>query len=283
MPSTVWVDSSKVAPQREKTPSIPIEWLNPDCDGDGTVEKWEKDVFKHIQAADEDKSGSISAQELFKVIRGANEAEKAKRQYRNLFGGAVIVIFMLVGSMLAVSIAAGEMVKETHVKSATLDDGANNVLKTAPAIEKLPLFAAPVLPLSQLAEIKTLQATIGSSAVKDIYMVTHVSWHSSTRVAFSLAKQSHTLKVWDGDAFVEDASANRIGSVCLADVTCSALIVDSAEESETLMGYATGNLTEAGIPIPGSWDGRRRLVDQGRKLWQIDEHGRALWGGGARC
>lgn len=99
---------------------------------------------------------------------GANEAEKAKRQYRNLFGGAVIVIFMLVGSMLAVSIAAGEMVKETHVKSATLDDGANNVLKTAPAIEKLPLFAAPVLPLSQLAEIKTLQATIGSSAVKDI-------------------------------------------------------------------------------------------------------------------
>ena len=43
---------------------LAIASLDPDTDGDGRVEKWEAEVFKRIQLADEDKSGSISVKEV---------------------------------------------------------------------------------------------------------------------------------------------------------------------------------------------------------------------------
>ena len=43
---------------------IPIAALDPDTDGDGKIEPWEKEVFTRIQDADEDKSGTISVKEV---------------------------------------------------------------------------------------------------------------------------------------------------------------------------------------------------------------------------
>ena len=121
---------------------IPISTLNPDSDGDGKVESWEVDVFKRIQDADADKSGSISVKEcvclgcqltprrslgrcaegtcvrtgrLFGVIKGAAESDRQKRLFRRLFVVAVVIIVALIGAMLGMGIVAGEAVKESRV------------------------------------------------------------------------------------------------------------------------------------------------------------------------
>ena len=72
-------------------------------------------MFRRIQEADADKSGSISVSELYLVIKGAAESDKQKRLFARLLGGAVVIIFLLIGAMLGMGIVAGEAVKESHV------------------------------------------------------------------------------------------------------------------------------------------------------------------------
>ena len=94
---------------------IPIAALDPDTDGDGKIEPWEADVFRRIQEADADKSGSISVSELFGVIKGAAESDKQKRLFARLLAVSVLIIFVLIGAMLGMGIVAGEAVKESHI------------------------------------------------------------------------------------------------------------------------------------------------------------------------
>ena len=47
---------------------IPLASLNPDINGDGTVEPWEKEIFDKIVAADTDNTGKISVRTLFELI-----------------------------------------------------------------------------------------------------------------------------------------------------------------------------------------------------------------------
>ena len=91
---------------------IPISSLNPDVDGDGKVEKWEQEVFDRIKAADADRSGSINVKELFSVIKGAADADKAKRLFQKLLVVSVLVIILLVGSMLVVCINGMSILNE---------------------------------------------------------------------------------------------------------------------------------------------------------------------------
>ena len=46
---------------------IPLSKLNPDTDGDGSIEPWEKEAYDKLIAADEDGSGYISVKELVHV------------------------------------------------------------------------------------------------------------------------------------------------------------------------------------------------------------------------
>ena len=59
---------------------IDISQLDPDTDGDGQIEDWEKDVFERIKAADADGSGSISVKELFGMIKQAADEVKAAQE-----------------------------------------------------------------------------------------------------------------------------------------------------------------------------------------------------------
>ena len=98
---------------------IPITALDPDTDGDGKIEPWEADVFRRIQEADADKSGSISVSELFGVIKGAAESDKQKRLFARLLAVSVFIIFLLIGAMLGMGMVAGEAVKESHITGGT--------------------------------------------------------------------------------------------------------------------------------------------------------------------
>ena len=53
--------------------------------------------------------------ELYLVIKGAAESDKQKRLFARLLGGAVFIIFLLIGAMLGMGIVAGEAVKESHI------------------------------------------------------------------------------------------------------------------------------------------------------------------------
>jgi len=55
---------------------IPIAALNPDTDGDGKVEPWEKEVYDRIVAADTDNNVTISVRDLFEFIKKMSDEVK---------------------------------------------------------------------------------------------------------------------------------------------------------------------------------------------------------------
>ena len=175
------------------TVGIPISSLNPDVDGDGKIEKWEQEVFERIKAADSDQSGSIDVKELFSVIKGAADADKAKRLFQKLLAVAVIIIVMLVGSMLAVSIAAGEMVKESHVKGdGLLTTKGGGAVKVDVAETTHDLFSLPALPIEEVAKIKRINlyvdttgnAELGNGIVESTFQVSSAMKFTEDSVAF---------------------------------------------------------------------------------------------------
>lgn len=90
--------SDRVHPFKEPESGIQIAKLNPDTDGDGKIDKWEKEVYGRIEAADTDKSGCISPKELFAVFRAAAQADKLKKLYRH---GLLVSITLLVVFLFA--------------------------------------------------------------------------------------------------------------------------------------------------------------------------------------
>lgn len=98
-----------------KTAGIPLANIDPDFDGDGKVSQLEKEIHAKLMAADTDKSGYISTHELYGAI---TELVESKKKAKNLFKMVValmIALLLSLGSMFAVSIVAGEAVKESHV------------------------------------------------------------------------------------------------------------------------------------------------------------------------
>ena len=55
---------------------IPIASLNPDADGDGKVENWEREVYDRIIKADTDNTGTISERNFFDFIRSMSDELK---------------------------------------------------------------------------------------------------------------------------------------------------------------------------------------------------------------
>ena len=159
---------------------IPVASFNPDLNGDGKIEPWEADVFRRIQEADADKSGSISVSELFGVIKGAAESDKQKRLFARLLGGAGFIIFLLIGAMLGMGIVAGEAVKESHVTGGhaslpeatppavmTSTDG-RTVVQTDTVETGVSIFDVPLVMLDHgvdaMSKIKRLSFYIDQSA-----------------------------------------------------------------------------------------------------------------------
>ena len=60
-----------------------IASLNPDLNGDGMVEPWEKEVYQKLLDSDTDGSGTISVKELFGVMRATSDE---LRQARSMGG-----------------------------------------------------------------------------------------------------------------------------------------------------------------------------------------------------
>lgn len=181
---------------------IPITALNPDFQGDGKIENWEKDVYGRIQQADEDKSGVISVKELFGVIKKAAESDKQKLLFQRLLGVAMLVILVLVGAMFGMSIVAGEAIKESHVNG----DGVMTTLSGAPltvsqTVSTDSLYELPALNMQQMSHIESLKFYVDmSSAVGSTYepqMAVRFSsaYTPDNDVAVLMTPEAHTITI----------------------------------------------------------------------------------------
>ena len=114
------------------------------------------DVFKRIQAADEDKSGSISVKELFGVIKGAAESDKQKKLFQRLLFVALFIIVLLVAAMFVVSVAAGESIKESKVSpdAAEMKAPDGSVVSTGQAEVETTIWDTALLTPYELGNLK---------------------------------------------------------------------------------------------------------------------------------
>jgi len=180
---------------------IPITSLNPDTDGDGKVEPWEMDVFKRIQGADADKSGSISVKELFGVIKGAAESDKQKKLFQRLFFVALAIIVLLVAAMFVVSVAAGEAIKESKVSSDSAEmlalDG--SVVNTGLAEAESTIWDTALLTPYELGKINFFSFYVDLTSVASIG-----AWAEMT------LRPVGAFKVWLSDAIFSTAEGHEV-------------------------------------------------------------------------
>ena len=218
--------------------AIPISSLNPDRDGDGKIEKWEQEVFDRIKAADADQSGSISVNELFSVIKGAADADKAKRLFQKLLMVSVLVITILVGSMLAVSIAAGEMVKESHVKEsqagqgdAMMMDKNGRAIKVDVAQSEYSLFDLPSMPQERVATIERLELYINTTGHPELG--NGIVW-STFLVSSAIKFTEETVAFYTPSGSVVNLDATtKTGTITMDGVSYPVSDEDSSDVPET--------------------------------------------------
>ena len=218
--------------------AIPISSLNPDRDGDGKIEKWEQEVFDRIKAADADQSGSISVNELFSVIKGAADADKAKRLFQKLLVVSVLVIILLVGSMLVVSIAAGEMVKESHVKEsqagqgdAMMMDKNGRAIKVDVAQSEYSLFDLPSMPQEGVATIERLELYINTTGHPELG--NGIVW-STFLVSSAIKFTEETVAFYTPSGSVVNRDATtKTGTITMDGVSYPVSDEDSSDVPET--------------------------------------------------
>ena len=138
---------------------IRIADFNFDVDGDGRVDDFEKKVMRAFKAADVDNSGTLTPAEMISVMKDMAQTQKANKGLKSLLAIAVAIIVMLIGAMLAVSVAAGEMVKESHVGGTGGSEmiSTNGDVVQTDAVESFTdLFETPLVEIDILAKLSAL-------------------------------------------------------------------------------------------------------------------------------
>lgn len=257
-----------ITTSKEKV-GIPLAALNPDFDGDGKIEKDERALFDQLVAADADGTGSLNAREFYTVLNSFVKTQNNLKRYKVLALIGLVLSLLLALSNLGTSAAVAVMSQEQYVKKPdaqdagqpmmTNSDGA--VIAVVKSETKLPLYAAPVVPMSKLKTVESLEVTYtdgdltqGIVDVKASLKVRDVKVYSTTRVAFELASGG-SVKVWDGDVTYFDSTGDS-RPLCAADMDCSAFSVDDVEQAEVLLAEADAALEAIGVAVPT----RRRLA-----------------------
>jgi hypothetical protein len=266
-------------------PSSPVRSLsNLGKDGTSlTIEAMNMSADKLFDSVDKDKSGMVDKQEFMKLHEGivaatraqvAREAalaeEKdlhkaesmkeraAKQKAYKLLGLAVGVVIFLLAMLGGMIVAINYAMKEQYVSTSTLTDASGNVLASTTAVVALPLIAAPVVPVQQLAQVEHLSVSYSADESADpvtlLFKISRVSLYNNTAVSF-LASSGDTVNVINGQTYVTLTSGASY-PICAADVSCSALTIEDYDAAEQLEQEARDALAAAGFSAPD----RRQLA-----------------------
>lgn len=264
------------------------------ADGRKTYQHRSQSLFK---AVDTDGSGQIDKAEfgkLYDLIKVECEAElakeaqlekdakRSKRQMKMAFcvaGLMFAALLIVISAMAGVTYALIEGTKETHVKGSTMIGTDGTPVGTTESLVSVPMYVAPVLPLSTLAKVKSVDVTIAEKTafyknVKTHMTIVEVRKFNSTFVEMLSSIDGRSLVIINGQAYVlslpaksgrgiqavlnneltaAESAASKIYPVCSADVECSAFKVSDADVSQ-LTSQADTELTNIGIAAAG---GRR--------------------------
>ena len=136
---------------------LDLKALNPDADGDGHVTEQEKEIYAALKAADIDGTGSIGLVELYAVIGNLVGEKKKVKGLTKLVVGLILLLGLALAGIFAVSIMAGELIKESKVNGGamTTPDGTSAV-QVDTVESTTTIWDIPAVETASLARMKDL-------------------------------------------------------------------------------------------------------------------------------
>lgn len=221
----------------------------------------EDDIGTFMYKYDQNGDGQFSPDEVRAIVVDVQNEKSKTAMLKQAIAGLFFLLVLVLSAIFAISIVAGEAIKETKVDptGAMTVKGSSNIMSVHEAKVALPLYVAPVLPPSRLEEIdkvmftsevedvnnNKLQATVHMEVTKiysfsDVHLEIHGPDGTIISIKNGLASVSSII---DG---------GRVEApICEADLTCSAITVDDESEKEILTRDANAALKAAGHPPTG--------------------------------
>ena len=230
----------------------------------------DKKVRAMLESADTDNDGNMSLDELSKVMEITLQTEMRNRNLKILLKIGAAVCGALILCIVGLSTATSFALKDQFTVNQLLSDNNDGVIQTGDAAFRVPLLAAPTLPLNLLQTIDLMTMTVPIYASNGTVTGTHlraekvssVDVINDVRITFNLATGDY-IQIWDGDADIYEVDPNgnvRNYPLCTTDVTCAAFEVSSASNADAYLATAQAALEAAGFSITSA-SGRRRLEE----------------------
>jgi len=105
---------------------------------------------------DTDKSGSFSTEEVRQVVNDVMGAKESNAMLKKFSGALFFIVLLLTGALFGVSLAAGEALKENHIKGGTMTDLTGQAVKVDEIESTTTLWDIPALGTNDLAKMKDI-------------------------------------------------------------------------------------------------------------------------------
>lgn len=255
----------------------------------------DKTVAELFESVDKDHSGKIDKEEFGELharivkttLRNVTIQKEKDRAYKMLGVGAVALLLLL-AALAGMGFAVNYAMKEQYVEKAVIADDSGTILGVSRSVVKLPLIAAPVVPIEQLSDVKRLVLTTSREGFEDgvqlVVNVIQIERFNNTATIFH-GSRGEAVHVWNGHTFVEMGSGET-HAICAADISCSALTVSDLDSAEGIAHEAYDALNAAGFLPPdqnGIQDGRALEYGYDCGSRRALGYGYGYYGGYCRC
>lgn len=187
---------------------------------------------------------------------------------------------LLAASNLGTSTAVAVMSKDQYIRKPTSNDqdvaqpmmtnSDGDVLAVVKSETRLPLYAAPVVPMAKLKTVESLEVSFfegdvneGIVNVKASLKVGDVKVYSPTSAVFELSSGG-SVRIRDGGVTYVDSTGDE-KPLCEADMNCAAFSVGDAVEAEVLLAEADAALAAVGVTVGAG----RRLASACKTFVQV--------------
>ena len=213
---------------------------------------------------DTNRDGVFQVDEVRGIVNDVLNQQKMNKSLKKIVFGLMFVLIAMIGAMFAVSYAAGEAIKESHVTGGVMTATTGEIVQVAVNENELSLFELPTLDVTDLAVLNrmslyldaTNEPTLGGAIVPSSYLLASVVKVSLTKAVF-FTTSGATITV---DAATQKASVEMKGT------TYPASDVPNFNGRRALAHreLASGRLAASGRCAVGFRFKRGRCIQKGR-------------------